>query len=437
MYRELSAPLNCQLEVTTACNNKCLHCYNYWRGSSKKDVSLSLESARNIMHELAKAKVFEVTFTGGEPLLNFHVLTACLEAANESGIIPCLNSVLKPFDRRKARTLKALGLADVMVSVLGPDARLHDSITQKEGSFDETTTGIKIAQDAGMRVYVSMVVSKQNLYALRETACFVSSLGIKTFLATKACHPGGCTDFSNLALDNDQLTEYLETLVEVHGEMGMNCGYLSPYPKCAIAGIKGVKDLGIRRCTAGVSTCTISSNGGIRACSSLDFEYGNILTESFAGIWQRMHEWRKAVFLPQSCRTCKLLYVCGGGCRMEAKMYSGGDLCAMDPYAKPECIAEAVELHEASVKNEETVTADTQFQLRDFRWRHESFGAVVMANDPSQISLLDPVGFSVLKQFAPGHTYRPYDQRINWDGVNVIAFCSSLVNNGLATLLVA
>ena len=30
-YRELSAPISIQFEITGACNNNCVHCYNHWR----------------------------------------------------------------------------------------------------------------------------------------------------------------------------------------------------------------------------------------------------------------------------------------------------------------------------------------------------------------------------------------------------------------------
>jgi MoaA/NifB/PqqE/SkfB family radical SAM enzyme len=46
MYKELKSPVAVQLELTTACNHKCIHCYNHWRNASEKDVTLSEVDAK-------------------------------------------------------------------------------------------------------------------------------------------------------------------------------------------------------------------------------------------------------------------------------------------------------------------------------------------------------------------------------------------------------
>jgi len=437
MYRTLSGPLNCQLEVTTACNNKCLHCYNYWRASSKTEVPLTLANGRKIMHMIADAGVHEITFTGGEPLLNFNVLVACLELANESGIKPYLNSNLVTLTKQKAMTLKNLGINSVLTSVMGPNAEVHDAIAQRKGAFKRTLAGIGIAQDAGIRVSANMVVSQMNLNVIKDTAMLVVSLGMKSFNATKVGCPGNCSDFSDMSLTKKQFIQYMTELVAVSKETGLKCGHLEPYPLCTLASVDGASDLESRRCPAGVTTCTISSGGDVRPCSHLDIQYGNLLVESIIDVWQRMDDWRRTAYVPQFCSSCKMVSMCGGGCRMESKMHSDGDLSAADPYMTAGGVEAAMRIHKMKVSQTKPLSEErngNRFRLRKYRIRKESFGAsvtVLETNGRIGSFFLDHAGLSVLEQFHQECTYVPHDPRIDWSGIeDVEGFCTALIKRG-------
>ena len=441
MYRTLSAPLNCQLEVTTACNNKCLHCYNYWRTSSEREAPLTLENAQKIMRVIANEGVHEVTFTGGEPLLNFGVLVMCLDMANELGIKPYLNSNLVTLTKYKARVLKNLGIHSVLTSVIGPNAEIHDSITQRRGSFKRTISGIEVAQNAGIRVAVNMVVSQRNLSYIKDTSRLVASLGVKSFNATKVGCPGNCSDFSEMSLTKEQFVQYLTELVAVSNETDLKCGHLEPYPLCTLAYVEGASDLESRRCPAGVTTCTISSIGDVRPCSHLDISYGNLVVESLADVWNRMEDWRRAAFMPKTCCSCRMVNNCGGGCRMESKMRSSGDLSAIDPYVETDGVEMAMKLHkikDSSNKSLNEVGKEIRFRLKKHRIRKEPFGAsVTVLEDNGRASsfFLSKAGLGVLEQFRQECTYALYDPRIDWSGiVDVNGFCKTLIKRGGAII---
>ena len=437
MYRTLSGPLNCQLEVTTTCNNKCLHCYNHWRTSSETEVPLLLANGRKIMHMIADAGVHEITFTGGEPLLNFNVLVACLKLANELDIKPYLNSNLVILTKQKAKTLKDLGINSVLTSVMGPNAEVHDAIAQRKGAFKGTLVGIGIAQDAGIRVSANMVVSRRNLGFIKDTAKLVVSIGIKNFNATKVGCPGNCSDFSDMSLTKDQFIQYMTELVAVSKETNLKCGHLEPYPLCTLASVDGATELESRRCPAGVVTCTISSSGDVRPCSHLDIQYGNLLKKNLIEVWQRMDDWRRAAYVPQSCSSCKMLSMCGGGCRMESKMHSNGDLSAVDPYMTIDGVEAAMKIHKMRVNQTKPLNEgknENRFRLRKYRIRKESFGAAVTvleANGRVGSFFLDHAGLNVLEQFRQECIYVPHDPRIDWSGIeDVEGFCTALIKRG-------
>ena len=441
MYRTLSGPLSCQLEVTTACNNKCQHCYNHWRTSSEKEVPLTLANAQRIMRMIADVGVHELTLTGGEPLLNFDVLVSCLELANEFGIKPALNSNLVTLTKRKAKVLRDLGLPGILTSVMGPNDQVHDSIAQRKGAFKRTISGIKVAQDAGIRVSANMVVSQRNLDVIRDTARLVASLGIKSFNATKVGCPGNCSDFSDMSLAKGQFIQYLIELVAVSKETDLKCGHLEPYALCALSSVDGASGLESRRCPAGVTTCTISSNGSVRPCSHVDVQYGDLLIESITSVWQRMEDWRSGTFVPQVCRDCSLISQCGGGCRMESKMRSNGDMSALDPYMDTNGVDAAIMIHKtkvSSTKSLDEARGEMRFRLRNHKIRKEPFGAsvtVLEGNARIGSFFLNHAGLGVLEQFRQGCTYVSHDDRIDWGGIEDIeGFCTALIERGGATI---
>ena len=378
MYKTLSAPLVVQIEIESACPNTCIHCYNFWRKDNKKKSSnnhLSTEDMEVIMHKLAKAKVFEVIFTGGEPLLNKSALFYGIKLARKLGIGVSLNSNLIPLTEKDASFLKSSGVYSILTSMMGPSADIHDAIASRNGSFEETIRGIKYLQKVGFSPTVNIVISQKNKNYLKETIKFLASLGINHISSTRAGCPGNCSDFSDISLSLKDFQKYLEELYVAGQEIGVSVGVLESYPYCGMKELLRYQQFLGRRCSAGITTVTIGSNGLVRPCSHLDVQYGNILSESLEEIWLKMEEWRNGSMIPLECRKCPLLEICGGGCRMEAKMRYGSPN-AMDPYSSLKDINFTVEQFYKLPKRELKIVS--AFSVADkVRIRLEKFGSVV------------------------------------------------------------
>lgn len=91
--KRLSAPLDVQIELTEKCNQKCLHCYNYWRyseGIGKNE--LNTQDFLLIVKKLATVGINSVTLTGGEPFLRPDLLFSILKYCNGNNIKASINS---------------------------------------------------------------------------------------------------------------------------------------------------------------------------------------------------------------------------------------------------------------------------------------------------------------------------------------------------------
>lgn len=411
MYKTLSAPLVVQVEISSRCTSKCLHCYNHWRKDGDPKIhgaDLSEEGIDKIMDQLVHHRLLHIVFTGGEPFLNKHILFRALKKAQTSGITTGINSNLVPVTAEDAVRLKRVGVTSVLTSLMGPTSEVHDGISQCKGSFKKAVEGIRFLQKAGVPVVVNMVVSQKNKQYLGETAAFVKSLGIKHFNSTRAGCPGNCTDFSELSLNLQDFRDYLAELHATGEREQMSVGVLESYPLCAIKEVNRYKAFIGRRCSAAVTTLTVASDGDIRPCSHLDVVYGNIFKEDLASIWARMQEWRDGKLLPSECSSCKILAWCGGGCRMEAKMRNGS-LSAIDPYISTRDVAYAASDLKKLSRQVASSPLPLMFRVNpEIRWRTEQFGAVVFIGARFQC-YLNAAATKLLQEIERGYTYQMSD----------------------------
>ena len=425
MNKRLKSPINVQIEVTGECTSECLHCYNFWREKSGcfpqsiQSGILCEENMLTILKKLSEAEIFNVSITGGEPLLNFSTTLVGIKFARSKGMGIGLNSNLVLLTKKKAEDLKQAGLEHVLTSILGPTAEIHDSVTKKSGSFTKLIEGIKVAHESGIRVSANMVVSQINHNYVVKTAQVVAELGIKNFMATKAGCPGNCSDFSHLQLNQTQLVEFLNDLCWIHENLGLCVDSLEPIPFCGLYGVTHPELFTSRRCSAGVMTATISYDGSVRPCPHRDMSYGNLLTEDFDPIWARMDPWSQEVQVPKECSGCDILSLCGSGCRMEAKT-STGRINGLDSFTSLSHVAEMTKI---IAKPSERVLVK-KFKTPKFKLRKEVFGGVFVSGKRNVF--IDDRGFAVLNQLKSETTYDLATMTIDWNGLDSEKFVSGL-----------
>lgn len=373
-----------QIELSSLCPNNCQHCYNFWRDKSgeKKysmsgSLNVSMDQIEIIMNQLIRHRIFHIVLTGGEPLINKKAMFRAIEMATSNGITTSINSTLFNLNRDDSVRLKKLGVSVVMTSILGPNSEIHDCLVEKQGALKKTTEGIKLLQEFHVPVTVNMVVTKKNIAHISQTMRLVKELGLKGFNCTRAGCPGNCHDFDEYSLTLTEFRQYLKELRTSGLDEGMSVDALTSYPLCGIKNVNDYERISDRRCMAGVNSIAISSDGGVRPCTHVDKNYGNIFTDDLSDIWNRMTEWRDGSLLPNTCKTCKALLWCGGGCRMEAKMRVGS-IRDLDPYSSPNDSETVYKLlkqrKEEHVEIPERVTINPRI-----RWRPESFGVAVFA----------------------------------------------------------
>src|ERR1035438_8755304 len=153
MFRELSAPIAVQWEITSACPKRCFYCANYWRHGSDLAVQPAVPSKSvldRIVDQIISARVFSVTITGGEPLLVIERCAPALRRLAEAGVVLCLNSTVAVLTPELALILKDLGIRNALVSIPSFDPQTDALITNSKSSWQSTAAGVGIALKAGI-----------------------------------------------------------------------------------------------------------------------------------------------------------------------------------------------------------------------------------------------------------------------------------------------
>ncbi|MBU7024023.1 MAG: radical SAM protein, partial [Theionarchaea archaeon] len=141
----LSAPNGVIWDVTNRCNLNCRHCYV--EAEPAKVEEPTTQQAMAIIDQLAKAKVFRVSFSGGEPLLRNDIFDLIRYAAQFFPVELATNGMLVHEDTAKA--LKSSGIAMVQLSLDGLEAA-HDYLRRKKGAFQKVLETTGLLRDVGI-----------------------------------------------------------------------------------------------------------------------------------------------------------------------------------------------------------------------------------------------------------------------------------------------
>lgn len=80
-------PLGIQLELTSKCNQHCLHCYNQSGSNECTDSELTIKEWKQIAKELADMGVFQCVISGGEPTVLGDSVFEIMDILHQHGVI--------------------------------------------------------------------------------------------------------------------------------------------------------------------------------------------------------------------------------------------------------------------------------------------------------------------------------------------------------------
>jgi radical SAM protein with 4Fe4S-binding SPASM domain len=317
-------PIYAVWELTLKCDLACRHCGS--RAGHARSDELAPEEAFDLVHQLAKLGVREVTLIGGEAYL-YDGWTDVIRAVRQAGMQASLVTGGRGFTAERAQAAKAAGLQTLSVSLDGDEAT-HDRLRGLAGAYRAALQALANARAAGLPVSVNTQINRLSLPHLEQVFERVLEARAHGWQVQLTVPAGRAADQPDVILQPYDLLELfprLARLCERCEESGIkflagnNIGYFGPYDHV----IRRTSPCGHSwSCAAGRSGLGIEANGDIKGCPSLptrDWVGGNVREHSLEAIWERaaalrVNRDRSVADLWGHCRTCYYADECRGGC---------------------------------------------------------------------------------------------------------------------------
>lgn len=334
------------LEMTYACNHKCLFCSCPWENPDSgfvRQAELTTDEWIETISTLCRMGVTRLAFTGGEPLLRPDIFEIIHHAAHcsvehietvkgrlESHQGPPLLYLLSNGTAVNETILLACKEYDVQLSMSLPGLRTYARHTGVE-SADHILRMFTLAKSMGMVTVVNSTVTRINLFELADTLSAALLAGAEQVLLNRFL-PGGRGMFhaDELSLDIPQIQQMLDTAEATLEKAGRFGSVGTEIPKC-IADISRYKRLQVgTRCSAAIQYFVVGPSGRVRVCNHSPVQLNHVREiESL----QSNEYWNRFVFkkyMPSVCSDCRDFTACDGGCREAAHVVTGST-CGLDP----------------------------------------------------------------------------------------------------------
>jgi MoaA/NifB/PqqE/SkfB family radical SAM enzyme len=177
-------PLSALLELTYACNWRCVFCYNPRHHDRRR---LDGDEWAAVVDDLRQLGTLNVTLTGGEPLTHpqaFEVMAAVRARAMTFRLFT--NGAL--VTQEVARRLAELRPVAVELSLHGARPETHDRTTATPGSFDALWRGVLALKSHGVPVILKTPLSRINEHELDEMVALTERAGIPYNLDATLTH---------------------------------------------------------------------------------------------------------------------------------------------------------------------------------------------------------------------------------------------------------
>ena len=169
-------PVSASFEVTSRCNQRCLHCY---LGASEGNGPKELDTAQacSIVDKIAQAGCLILLITGGEPMLrpDFGEL---YRHAKERGLAVRVFTNGTRVDDDVVQLFRNYPPLEVEITLYGSTPEMSQAVTGSDTGYARCQEGIQRLLDHGVRVKLKTVVLHQNHTGLPAMKAQAERLGV-------------------------------------------------------------------------------------------------------------------------------------------------------------------------------------------------------------------------------------------------------------------
>jgi len=279
------------VELTYACNLKCVHCYNPKNMSS---VQIDFDKMKQIIDEAREIGCFNITFSGGECTLNKDFIKIVEYAREKRMSVEIFTNGQTLYDNPELlNRLIELYPCRIGLSLYSLNEDTHEKITGVKGSYQKTLRVIEKLRKENISVEIKNFLLNTNCkdcisirdYARKINASSVADLSLIPTME------GDKKTFGYVVGEKDLLELYTNPKSPL---------YFKDVKKRDISKIQDES-----LCYAGCHILCITPNLDIYPCVSLPLNLGNFNEISLKDIWQgaknknpdnKLHQWQQVTF---------------------------------------------------------------------------------------------------------------------------------------------
>ncbi|GMO42687.1 MAG: hypothetical protein Pg6C_04240 [Treponemataceae bacterium] len=271
-----------QLELTSRCNERCVHCYI---PHENKTADIDMTRLFAVLDQFKAMGGIVLTISGGEPMMHPQ-FPELLRRLRGYDFIMQVFSNLTLLDDEILSLLKESHIFNVQVSLYSMNAAVHDSVTKLPGSFEKTMAALLTLKENNIPLHISSPAMKQNKDSYGEVLRWAFERRISA-----------SSDYVMFArydhtLDNLDNRLPLDDVGNIIKEILAHDKPTQSYIKRKSAAARNKRPGGEEKiCDIGQSSLTIGANGALYLCPTWrDRELGNIRDNSLEEIWFKSPE---------------------------------------------------------------------------------------------------------------------------------------------------
>jgi radical SAM protein with 4Fe4S-binding SPASM domain len=313
--------LSLELELSRACNLRCIYCYAASGQALHNELTLGeICTVVDQAAELGARKI--IVLGGGEPLI-YGNLFAVIDHILAKGIKVDLFTNGTLIDDETAKKLFQRNVA-ISMKMNSRNQEVQDELAGKSGTFAAIEKGFQALRRAGYpdenhTLGIETIVCRQNYDELPDLWRWARKQAIVPYVETMTMQ-GRAVDNKGLEVAPDKIRTLFEKLSEIDATEFGRIWY--PLPPLAAS-----------RCARHEYSCTVTSVGDVNPCPGVNIPIGNIREQSLREILKGstvIHELRNIrKNIKGRCATCTHNEFCYG-CRGHAYQVTGDHL-AEDP----------------------------------------------------------------------------------------------------------
>lgn len=262
------------IAVTNKCPCNCPHC----SASRREGENLNSKDIKRVIDELLSLGTYNITFTGGEPLIR-NDLPELVEYVDKNKAITLIFTSGFFSDERLITELKKNGLFGMFVSLDAGSSDKHDTLRRCK-VFDKAIETVNIAKKVGLLIGISTYGTHENLRnkELLEIIRLSKRLNVHEVVIFDAVPTGKAIENEDIMLTEDEH----ESLIDIHRKFA----YKLDYPKVTTMSL--VNNVYYAGCFAGSAQIHITHSGEVTPCDFTPLTFGNVKDMSIKEIWQKI-----------------------------------------------------------------------------------------------------------------------------------------------------